>query len=63
MSLYFYIKESMRDVKNCMKVKNMEFNKKISDINYSPKNPFMPLNKDLSWTLQLNVNMIKSAYL
>ena len=39
-SLEYYVKEEVRNVKKCMKDKNMEFKKKISDINHSPRKKF-----------------------
>ena len=36
----YYIKEAIRNVKKHMKDENMDFNKNISEINYSPKNTF-----------------------
>ena len=38
--LYSYVKEAITNVKKHMKDKKMEFNKWISNINYSPKNKF-----------------------
>ena len=38
--LYSYVKEDITNVKKHMKDKKMEFNKWISNINYSPKNKF-----------------------
>ena len=40
MSLDFCVKEAIRNVNRYMKDDNMEFSKKLSDINYSPKNTF-----------------------
>ena len=41
MSLDYYFKEALKNVKNHMKDNKMEFNKKHSDINYPSKNPFL----------------------
>ena len=38
--LYSYVKEAITNVKKHMKDKKIEFNKWISNINYSPKNTF-----------------------
>ena len=38
--LYSYVKEAITNVKKHMKDEKMEFNKWISNINYSPKNTF-----------------------
>ena len=40
MSSDSYVKEAVRNVKARMKEDNFRFNKKLSDINYSPDNPF-----------------------
>ena len=39
MSSDSYVKEYIRNVKECMKDDRMEFNKNLSDINYSLNNP------------------------
>ena len=38
MTFYPHVKEAIRNLKKRIKDKKMEFNKKLSDINYSPKN-------------------------
>ena len=59
---YSYVKESIRNVKKYMKYEEMMLNKNIYDIDYSLNNPFLQLNTDLSWKLQMNVQKNKSNY-
>ena len=40
MSSYSYVKEVIRKVKKHVKYNKIEFNKKLSGINYLPKNTF-----------------------
>ena len=36
----YFVREYIRNAKKRMKYDNVDFNKKIYDIHYSPKNPF-----------------------
>ena len=40
MRLGSYVEEAIRNVNKRIKYENMEFSENLSDINYSPKNPF-----------------------
>ena len=40
MSSDLYVKEAINNVKKMLKEDGLAYNKKFSDVNYSPKNPF-----------------------
>jgi hypothetical protein len=44
MSSDSYVKEAIKNVKARLKKDGLEYNKKLSDINYSPQNPFSAVN-------------------
>ena len=49
MRLDYYVKEDIRNVKKNIKDETMDFNKKLYDINCSPKNTFSAVKKRPEW--------------
>ena len=48
-----YVKEAINNVKKRLKEDGLEYNKKLYEVNYSPNNPFSPVD----YRLELNTSM------
>ena len=55
-----YVKEAINNVKKRLKEDGMEYNKKLYDVNYSPKNPFSSVEymPELETSTECNVYQV-----